>query len=287
MDIAGTPYYIAPEVLTGKYGAACDIWSLGVCLYQMLTGMMPFDGTSQEQVFGKIKLGIFKMPKHLSEQAQDLIRKMIEVNPDKRITAKTAMEHPWIKEVDACAHDENEIVLSQEIVTNLKNYRGESLLKKAAMNVLVKHLNLAQIEGLKKEFEKIDIDCSGFLEVSELEQAIANANVEGITGKEISSIIKEIDYADNKKVNYSEFLAATINANTFLNEHKIMAIFKSFDTDNTGEITADNLKVAFSKFGREVNNEQIKEIIDKHDLDGGKTITIDEFTQMLLGKDFV
>lgn len=54
LDIAGTPYYIAPEVLSYKYGKECDIWSLGVCIYQLLTGDMPFNARDQEALFKKI-----------------------------------------------------------------------------------------------------------------------------------------------------------------------------------------------------------------------------------------
>jgi len=65
-DIAGTPYYIAPEVLTGIYDKKCDVWSLGIVLYQLLTGHHAFDGHSQNELFDKIKRGKFHMPSRLS-----------------------------------------------------------------------------------------------------------------------------------------------------------------------------------------------------------------------------
>jgi calcium-dependent protein kinase len=81
MDIAGTPYYIAPEVLGGVYGSQCDIWSLGVSLFQILTGKLPFKGSSQPEVFGKIKKGDFEIPASLSKDCADLLLKMIKVDP--------------------------------------------------------------------------------------------------------------------------------------------------------------------------------------------------------------
>ena len=91
MELAGTPYYIAPEILTnkGKYGKECDIWSLGVCFSQLCNNdKMPFDGNSLPEVFGKIKKGDFKLPRNRSENCRDLIKKMITVQPEKRITAE-------------------------------------------------------------------------------------------------------------------------------------------------------------------------------------------------------
>ena len=89
--IAGTPYFIAPEVLHGEYGKECDIWSLGVVLYIILSGKYPFDGNGRAEVFAKIQNGHFDFPpssfSKVSEDCKDLIKKMICVDRKKRLTA--------------------------------------------------------------------------------------------------------------------------------------------------------------------------------------------------------
>ena len=63
-----------------------------------------------------------------------------------------------------------------------------------------------------------------------------------LTPEEVQNMIKEIDFADNKRINYSEFLSATINVKDFLDDDRLNAIFNQFDIDNSGKITAANLK---------------------------------------------
>lgn len=96
-DLSGTPYFIAPEVLKGKYGRECDVWSLGVVLFLVLTGERPFSGKTAPELYGRINMGKFEFPKgsSLSPQAQDLIKRMITVDVNKRITFEEALAHPW------------------------------------------------------------------------------------------------------------------------------------------------------------------------------------------------
>jgi len=100
--------------------------------------------------------------------------------------------------------------MDEEVIKNLKNYKGKSILKRAAVNTLVKHLKPSEVRGLKLEFEKFDADHSGFLEVHELEEAIKNSNFD-MTAQEIDDIIHNLDFAKNHKINYTEFISATIN----------------------------------------------------------------------------
>ena len=99
--------------------------------------------------------------------------------------------------------------------------------------------------------------------------------------KEIDSIIAELDFAENKRINYSEFIAATINVSEYLSEERLQAIFNQFDIDNSGYITKANMKQAFSKYGREIKDSDIDDILSKHDFAGDKKISYSEFKSML------
>jgi calcium-dependent protein kinase len=99
--VVGTPYYVAPEVLKGMYGFECDMWSLGVIMYILLSGCLPFAGNNAPEVFEKVKSANYtfetKEWKDVSDEAKDLIKQLLTVDVKKRLTAAKAYQHPWLK----------------------------------------------------------------------------------------------------------------------------------------------------------------------------------------------
>lgn len=90
---------MAPEVLDGNYDTKVDIWSLGVLLYVFMSGYLPFQGDNRNDVFYKIQNAKyhFNHPefKDCSEEVKDLIRKMLVIDPKKRLSAGEALKHKW------------------------------------------------------------------------------------------------------------------------------------------------------------------------------------------------
>lgn len=99
--IVGTPYYVAPEVLKGNYDFSCDVWSLGVILYIMLCGYPPFEGDNNKEIFKRVLQQKLEFDpedwSEISDEAKDLITKMLSKDPAKRLSILDALNHPWFE----------------------------------------------------------------------------------------------------------------------------------------------------------------------------------------------
>lgn len=95
----GTPYYIAPEVLSRKYDKACDLWSIGVITYILLAGYPPFYGESDQEIFASVRHGYFDFPSpewdNISTEAKDFITQLLQKDPAARMSATQSINHGW------------------------------------------------------------------------------------------------------------------------------------------------------------------------------------------------
>ncbi len=99
----GSPQYVAPEILCFKpHDQAVDMWSMGVVVYMMLSGKAPFDHEDAQTLFAIIKAGKYDMESSpwnsISDDAKDFVRHLLVVKPEERLTAKSALDHPWVSE---------------------------------------------------------------------------------------------------------------------------------------------------------------------------------------------
>ena len=127
-DHCGTPAYIAPEIFehTGYKGPACDIWSAGVTLYYMLAGEQPFKAGSITELEKIIKAGEFKEIEGVSKEANNLLSKILQVNPKSRLSLDEILNHKWLDKVD----------LSQRHKLNLFTEAEKILMSKFDVNYL-------------------------------------------------------------------------------------------------------------------------------------------------------
>ena len=98
---------MAPEIIkdTGYEGFFVDIWSLGVLLYAMLTGTVPFKAPNLEQLHEQILLGTFTIPNTVSQEAQAILHGMIRLEPKDRLTVPQILSHEWLKDTNDDTED--------------------------------------------------------------------------------------------------------------------------------------------------------------------------------------
>lgn len=278
-DIVGSAYYVAPEVLKRSYGPEADVWSSGVILYILLSGVPPFWAESEQGIFDAVLKGQIDFETDpwlsISTSAKDLISKMLTQDPKARIKAHDVLNHSWIK-VDGEASDKP---LDPAVLTKLRQFSAMNKLKKVALNVIANNLSEEEIMGLKEMFKAMDKDNSGSITYDELREGLRNHGT-NLPEHQVQELLEAADVDRNGTIDYKEFIAATMQLNKAQKEEHVFNAFQHFDADGSGYITKEELQNALEKEEVLLPGE-IESIISEIDTDNDGKINYSEFTAMM------
>jgi len=285
---AGTPYYVAPQVLQGKYDHMCDLWSVGVILYILLCGYPPFYGRTDHEVLSKVKKGKFVFEEkdwgRVSQDAKHFIRSLLQVDPKARFSAQKALGHKWIQQT-APRTSTAPIKANPNLVDNLRSFRSQNKLKKAALQIIATQLDDAAIRGLRDTFTALDSNGDGLLSCAEIKSGLEKAGVRK-TASDLELICDGIDTDGSGVIDYTEFLAAALDKRSYLSEQACWTAFKVFDLDGDDKISAQEIRAVLEDegVGEEVAAQRSAEVVRCIDKNGDGVIDFKEFWSMMGGK---
>jgi len=306
--IVGSAYYIAPEVVKGEYTNACDLWSIGVLTFMLVTGSPPFRGDGIMDVVGKIENsnGVRFEPFRVSKLCKEFVRGLLQIDPKMRWSAEQALHHDWIKlssrkktnddvvESSSVQIDENDmkkkkkkkrsffdVVLNSDdetdmatrVATRVQRFCKFKRLKRLALLLNLTNLDADEKDHLGEIFRRMDTNMTGRLFAYELERGFKEAGVEF---ENFHDIFMGLDQDSSGRIQYSQFLAATSNS-CHLTESEMKLMFHNVldrDRDGDGKISYNDLRAVL---GSNFDSTAAKKLIDECDLTGDKHVSMDEF----------
>lgn len=278
-DLVGSAYYVAPEVLRRNYGAEADIWSAGVILYILLSGVPPFWGENEQRIFDAILRGHIDFTSDpwpsISSSAKDLVKRMLRADPKERLSAVQVLGHAWMRE-DGDASDKP---IDIAVLSRMKQFRAMNKLKKVALKVIAENLSEEEIVGLKEIFKSMDTDNSGTITYEELKAGLPKLGTK-LSESEVKQLMEAADVDGNGTIDYHEFISATMHMNRVDREDHLYKAFEYFDKDKSGYITMEELEHALKNYNMG-DQKTIREIIAEVDTDNDGRINYDEFVTMM------
>lgn len=273
----GTLSYVAPEVLQQSYTSQCDLWSLGVITFILLAGYMPFSGPEKEQT-RRIMEGKYTMKPErwgkISKQATNFTQALLQVSPEKRLTAQQALEHPWI----ASRRQANTVAIDENVVDALRQFGKASKFRRCCLEMMAWSLSNEERAKVRQYFIQMDQNHQGTITLTELKKVLTDKF--NIADEETNAIFAAMDTNSDEEIHYSDFLAAMVSTRIALHDDLLMAAFKRFDTDSSGYITSDNLREVL---GDSYEGEEIEKLLAEADLVHDGRISYPEFVSYLRG----
>jgi len=266
---------MSPVTLQGSYDEKADIWSIGVCTYMLLAaGAKPFEGKTPKELISKILKGAFNYQGVIwsgtSDSAKQFISQLLVLNANERPSASQAGGHLWIAQSsqhgDSCNFDVDED-FKQLVRQSIIEYADTGPFRKLALNVIAKRSTSDEIFMLRKVFCAFDTLNTGTITLEEFKDALAGFNYDD---DEVNRIFRSVDVNNNNVINYTEFLAACLEAQGDLAEYRIAEAFDLLDSDDSGYISRDNLRAIL---GEHVEEKYIDRLIEEADFDGNGKIS--------------
>jgi calcium-dependent protein kinase len=284
----GTPYYVAPEILDNNYNEKCDLWSCGVIFYILLSGTPPFRGKTQKDIFKSVKFGKYSFKskewENISLASKDLINKLLEFNIEKRYSAEQALNHYIFKDdlsTMQTTFTESEQLNLAGIMKNLDKYKAYKNLQKATLYFIIHNCTPKnELKAIKNLFVKFDSNFDGRLTKEELGKGIKSCKSLKLSSKDLDTLMYKLDLDKSGYIEYEEFLTATYDTNLLLTDKNLQCAFCLFDKDNSGKISADELKEVFG-VSTTYDNKIWDKIISEVDIDGDNEISYEEFKLMM------
>ena len=279
-EIVGSPYYMAPEVLKRNYGPEVDIWSAGVILYILLCGVPPFWAETEQGVAQAIIRSVvdFKRdpwPK-VSDNAKDLVKKMLDPDPRRRLTAQEVLDHPWLQNAKKAPN----VSLGETVRARLKQFSVMNKLKKRALRVIAEHLTVEEAAGLKEGFQVMDTNNRGKINIDELRVGLHKLGHQ-VPESDVQALMDAGDVDGDGHLDYGEFVAISVHLRKMGNDEHLRKAFQFFDQNKSEYIEIEELRSALSD-DLDTNSEEVVNAI-MHDVDTDKDgrISYDEFSTMM------
>jgi len=282
-EICGTPYYMPPEaqgtkgrdLKTMKSG---DMYSIGVITYIMMSGIPPFGGDTDKEIFEAVKKFKWGFPPEnkWSDGLKHFVTLCLKKNPSERISVAEALYHPWVVG-DTASKDSVDL----QVISSLRKFVHETKLQKAIVNLMVKNVSSDDEDQLKRMFARIDYNKDNNLSQNEIVDSLISLGMYEPQAKlEAQKIMNASDVDKNGYINFEEFVEARARTKLSNNVLVLHGVFKVLDNNNDGFVSSQELKGILSAEQDEEINNMIKEVDKNND---GK-ISFDEFVSALSEK---